>query len=148
MMKNLMTLMKASISEVLGTMFYLPVEFREDLSLEKIEPIKKEIKTGCSLKVTGSLSATFQLFIPDPLLLNMTQNFMGEDPENCTEEYLNGTLKETLNMIVGNTLKSIDTKTPPDLDIPETIDTTDIGSSPLIAIETIDGTMIMQIDES
>ncbi|MCK5541193.1 MAG: chemotaxis protein CheX [Desulfobacterales bacterium] len=144
-MKNLMTLIKTSISEVLETMFYLPVEFREKLSPEKIGSIKKEIKIGCSLKVSGSFSAIFQLFIPDPLLLNMTQNFMGEDPENCTEEYLNGTLKESLNMIIGNALKNIDTKTPPDLDIPEIIDISCLGTDSLIAIETIDGTMIMEI---
>ena len=147
-MKNLMTLMKTSISEVLETMFYLPVEFRENLPPVITESIKKNIKTGCRLKVTGSLSATFQLFIPDQLLLDMTQNFMGEDPENCNEEYLNGTLKEALNMITGNALKSLETKTPPDLDIPEIIDSSDMGSSSLLIIDTINGTMIMQIEEN
>ena len=144
-MKDLMTLMKTSISEVLETMFYLPVEFSEGLSHKMIEPIKQEIKTGCRLQASGSFSAIFQLFIPGPLLLNMTQNFMGEEPENCTKEYQEGTLKETLNMIVGNALKSIDTETPPDLNIPEIIDISDMGPDSLIVIETIDGTMIMQI---
>ena len=147
-MKNLMTLMKTSISEVLETMFYLPVEFRDNLSPAKIEPIKKEIKIGCRLKVTGSFLATFKLFIPEQLLLNMTQNFMGEEPENCTEEYLNGTLKETLNMIAGNALKSMKTQIPPDLDIPEIIDVSDMSSDSLIIIETIDGTMILQVEEN
>ncbi len=147
-MKNLMTLMKTSISEVLETMFYLPVEFRENLPPVITESIKKNIKTGCRLKVTGSLSATFQLFIPDQLLLDMTQNFMGEDPENCNEEYLNGTLKEALNMITGNALKGLETQTPPDLDIPEIIDSSDMGSSSLLIIDTIDGAMIMQIEEN
>lgn len=147
-MKNLMTLMKTSISEVLETMFYLPVEFRENLPPETMELLKKNITIGCSLKTSGSFSATFQLFIPDPLLLDMTQNFMGEEAEHCTEEYQQGTLKETLNMIAGNALKSMDTDTPPDLDIPEIIKVSDIGSGALIAIEGIDGTMIMQIKEN
>ena len=145
-MKNLMTMMMTSISEVLETMFYLPVEFRKNLSSEQIEEIKNEINLGCRLKSTGSLSATFQLFIPNPLLLNMTENFMGEDPENCTQEYLTGTLKETLNMIIGNALKSITKKPPPKLDIPEIIDISDMGSDTLIIIETTNGTMIMQIE--
>ncbi len=147
-MKNLMTTMMTSISEVLETMFYLPVEFKENLSPEMTKSLKKDIKIGCSLKVTGSFAATFQLFIPDPLLLDITQNFMGEDPENCTAEYLHGTLKETLNMIAGNALKSMKTETPPDLDIPEIIKVSDMGSGSLIGIETIEGKMIMQIEEN
>jgi Chemotaxis phosphatase CheX len=144
-MKNLMTTVMTSISEVLETMFYLPVEFREALAVDEIEAIKKGIKTGCELKVSGSFAGTFQLFIPNPLLLNMTQNFMGEDPEDCTKEYQEGTLKEALNMIIGNTLKSMDTETPPDLDIPEIIDISGMDTGSVIAIETIDGTMIMQV---
>lgn len=143
---NLTDLMKTSISEVLETMFYLPVEFQENLSKEEIEAFKKEINTGCRLKVTGSVEGCFQLFIPDPLLLNMTQNFMGENPESCTKKYLDGTLKETLNMIIGNALKSMKTKTPPDLDIPEIISISDMSSDSLLIVETTDGSMIMQIE--
>jgi hypothetical protein len=137
--------MKNSISEVLETMFYLPVEFKENLAPEEISLIKKDIKTGCRLNVSGSFPATFQLFIPDPLLIEMTQNFMGELKENCTKEYLYGTLKEALNMIVGNTLRAMKTKTPPELDIPEIINNSDMESGSLIIIETIKGIMAMQI---
>ncbi len=145
-MTNLMTVMKDSISEVLETMFYLPVEFQEDVTAEQINEIKQKISMGCRLKTTGSFEATFQYFIPDQLLLDMTQNFMGEDQENCTKEYLEGTLKEALNMIIGNALKSIDAKTPPDLDIPEIIKISDLGTENLLIIEAIDGTMLLQIN--
>jgi len=138
--------MKTSISEVFETMFFLPVEFNENLSGEQIEAIKKEISIGCKLNAIGSFSACFQLFIPNSLLLNMTENFMGETPENCTKEYLDGTLKEALNMIIGNALKKIDTKTPPQLDIPKIITISEIGSDSLIITETTNGTIIMNIE--
>ncbi len=146
MMKNLMEVMKISISEVLETMFYLAIEFPDDLSPDKLEAIKKNITMGCKLNVTGSVSASFMLFIPDSLLLDMTQGFMGEDEENCTKEYLEGTLKETLNMIAGNALKSLETEESPDLHIPEIIEISEMGSGSLIIIETTDGTMIMQVE--
>ncbi|MCP3899495.1 MAG: chemotaxis protein CheX [Desulfobacteraceae bacterium] len=146
MMKNLMEVMKISISEVLETMFYLAVEFQNDLSPDKLEVIKKNITMGCKLHVSGSVSASFMLFIPDSLLLDMTQSFMGEDEENCTKEYLEGTLKETLNMIAGNALKSLETDESPDLHIPEIVEISEMDSGSLITIETTDGTMIMQVE--
>ncbi len=148
MMKTLMTAMKASISEVLEKMFYLPVEFKESLSSDNMELIKNDITKVCRLKVTGSFSAVFLLFIPDTLLLEMTQNFMGEAEENCTEEYLNGTLKEVLNMIIGNALKTLKTSKPPSLDIPEILnkDVKNIQPDSSIIAETTDGTMIMKIE--
>jgi CheY-specific phosphatase CheX len=137
MMKILITTMKTSISDIMETMFYLPVEFGDALSFRQTGMNNEKASLSSRLKFSGDLSGYFILVIPRDLLAVMAENFMGESSKDLTEEHLSGTLTETLNMIGGNTLSTLDSKIPFELDIPEVIDTSKIpGDSLFTMIET------------
>jgi len=147
MMKILTTTMMTSTSEVMETMFYLPIEFKEEpvtLIQGGMETLKPHM--ACQLKFTGDVSGCVTLLIPKNLLAQMTEDFMGEPLENLEEEHLSGTLTEILNMICGNTLSKIGAKTPFELDIPKVIDESNIPESQLFnIIETTESLMAMNI---
>ena len=147
MMKILTTTMMTSTSEVMETMFYLPVEFKEEPAtliqggLEKLKP-----NMACQLKFSGDVSGRVILLIPKDLLARMTEDFMGEPLENLEEDHLSGTLTEILNMICGNALSKVKVKTPFELDIPEVIDGSKLSKAQLFTIiETPESLMAMNI---
>ena len=144
MKKILMTAMKTSISEVLETMFYLPVEFKEESTRGEMD--KAETDKACQLKFRGDCSGSVTLIVPLELLSEMTGNFTGEPGENCREEDLLGTLTEALNMVCGNALSKTDSKKPFELDIPRVIDAAGIPESLQFAImETINSTLAINV---
>jgi len=147
MMKTLTTTMMTSISEVMETMCYLPIEFKEDpatLIQGGMETLKPHM--ACQLKFTGDVSGCVTLLIPKNLLVQMTENFMGESLENLAEEHLSGTLTEILNMICGNALSKVEAKTPFELDIPHVIDESKIPETKLFTIiETTESRMAINI---
>jgi CheY-specific phosphatase CheX len=117
------------------TMFYLPVEFGEKptvLNLSGMDGNKPGM--ACQLKFSGDFSGYVTLLIPEDLLFEMTQSFMGESSENLGDEHLVGTLTETLNMICGNALSRIDSKIPFELDIPKVMDESKILESEIFTI--------------
>ncbi|MCP3939900.1 MAG: chemotaxis protein CheX [Desulfobacteraceae bacterium] len=119
MKKRLIQQVTNSIFEVMETMFFLTVEEQQksDPPLQA-QPVSEEIK-ACSIKFSGSFSGTIFLEIPMELLKTMTENFMGQDLSPLSEEYMEGTLKEALNMIAGNTLTQIDKTSYMGLGIPD-----------------------------
>ena len=133
-MKNLMTVMMTSISEVMETMFFLPVEFGEES--KAINDRMKEYKPdmACQLKFSGDVSGKITLLIPESLLGEMAENFMGTPKEELTSEHISGTLTEVLNMVCGNALGKVESKVPFELDIPAMIDETKISDSLLFNI--------------
>jgi len=147
MMKTLTTAMMTSISEVMETMFYLPVEFGErpatliQSGMDTLKPM------ACQLEFIGDFSGCFTLLIPKDLLVEMTESFMGESKENLGDEHLTGTLTETLNMIGGNALSQIDSKKPFGLNIPMVIDEPGIPKTQLFTIiETPQSMMAIHIN--
>lgn len=146
MMKILTMAMTTSISEVMETMFYLPVEFPEESTFIQSGMGKHKPNMACRLGFSGDFSGYFILVIPKNLLVDMTENFMGESRENLKEEHLSGTLTETLNMICGNTLSRVDSNVPFELDIPKVIDEPDIPESRLFTIvETTPSMMAIHV---
>ena len=146
MKKILMTAMTTSISEVMETMFYLPVEFGEESTLLQSGMEKNRPNMACKLEFAGDFSGHLTLVIPKNLLAEMTENFMGESRENLEEEHLSGTLTEMLNMICGNALSRIDSKTPFKLNIPQVIEESEIPKENLfIIIETTQSMMAIHI---
>lgn len=146
-MKNLMTVMMTSISEVLETMFFLPVEIsgKSKKLGEQMEQYKPWM--ACSLTFSGDTSGNITLIIPEILLEEMTENFMGTPKEELGNEHISGTLTETLNMICGNALGKVDCKAPFELGIPEIIDESQISSDHLFnIIETQESVMAINID--
>ncbi len=119
-MKNLlMTAMTNSIFEVLETMFFLALEFVEDPDQDSVRAIKTQPGKACCLSFSGDVSGSVCLMVPEDLLLEMTENFMGEDRDTLQAEHLEGTLSEIVNMVCGNALRNIDATTPFELGIPE-----------------------------
>jgi CheY-specific phosphatase CheX len=141
-----MTVMMTSISEVMETMFFLPVEFGEES--KAINDRMKEYKPdmACQLKFSGDVSGKITLLIPESLLGEMAENFMGTPKEELTSEHISGTLTEILNMVCGNALGKVESKVPFELAIPEMIDESTISDSLLFnIIQTPDAAMALNI---
>lgn len=120
MKTQLMTEMMTSISEVMETMFFLPVEFGQTAALSRSGLDAQDIM-ACRLSFSGDISGHVILAAPETLVLEMAENFMGEPQDQLTPEHLSGTLKELLNMVCGNALRNTQTKTPFALGIPEIV---------------------------
>ncbi|MBF0302577.1 MAG: chemotaxis protein CheX [Desulfamplus sp.] len=167
-MTNLMTQIVISISEVMETMFYIPVEPRdgyitigESELFADVSGILKYSNRNNSISGSdtihaaiitfhGNFSGTISLIVPENLLMIMTENFMGEKRENLTSDHLEGTLKETLNMLAGNTFSKVDSELSFCLGVPEIYTSSLINSTkkggayfnnPLLVIDTMDGAM-------
>lgn len=146
MMKILTTAMMTSISEVMETMFYLPVEFDEKLASIQDGMGANKPNMACQLGFSGDVSGHFTLLVPKDFLAQMAENFMGESKEALEDEHLSGTLTEMLNMICGNALSRIDSKKPFDLDIPKVIDEFKIPENQMFnIIETTQSKMAINI---
>jgi CheY-specific phosphatase CheX len=132
-----MTAMKTSISEVMETMFYLPVEFSVESAFGQSGMDECRPNMACRLKFSGDVSGYFMLVVPKSLLSEATENFMGKSQKDLGEEHLLGTLTEILNMACGNALKKTGSKIPFELDIPEVMDASQILPAQLFTmIET------------
>jgi CheY-specific phosphatase CheX len=140
MKTQLMTAIQTSISEVMETMFFLPVEFGPESTLA--ESGMDEKKMACELRFTGQFSGHLILMAPEILVAEMAQNFMGESLENITPEHLDGTLTEMLNMVCGNALRKIEIETPFELGIPKKIDgSTGFETQAFTIVETTESKM-------
>lgn len=149
MMKTLMTAMMHSISDVMETMFYLPVEFgKEAVTLAQSGMDKHKDILASQLSFSGDSSGRVVLVIPRNLLSEMTENFMGESREDLEEDHLLGTLTETLNMVCGNALSRLDSKLPFELGLPKVIDASKMPASEVFTIvETIQSMMAVCVKE-
>ena len=125
MRKTLMKAMMTSISEVMETMFFLPVEFEGESTLSDCG-LSKEKKIVCQLTFTGDASGSLTIVAPENLVAEMAENFMGEAKGLLTDEHFSGTLTEMLNMVCGNALSKTKSKEPFELGIPEVIDESEI----------------------
>ena len=117
---TLMTAMTTSISEVMETMFYLPVEPGGQASLESCGILSQPCTAG-HLTFKGDVSGSLFIVFPDDVAAEMTQNFMGETSEDLKDEFISGTVTETVNMVCGNALKKMDSSIAYELGIPERV---------------------------
>ncbi|NOX33449.1 MAG: chemotaxis protein CheX [Deltaproteobacteria bacterium] len=115
-------------------MFYIPVEFSEETTLLQSRISKTKAAMACQLEFTGDFSGHFTLLIPRDLLLQVTQNFLGESSGQIGDEQLSGTLTEMLNMICGNALSKLYPRTPFELGIPKMVDVSEIPDTQLFMI--------------
>ena len=99
MKMKLKTLMKNSISEVLSGMFFSPVEFIDDFTLEEVnDSFEKNIIIASILIESESL---FELYagVESETMNELALNFTGKS--NATDEDIEGSLMEMLNMAAG-----------------------------------------------
>ena len=111
--------MKASISEVLEQMFFLPIDL-VDAGKEKSSPAIDGGETyTAKVGFQGPASGVFRLQIPAALAASISADFLGTLTEELSDEDISGTVKEMLNMLAGNSLSAYDPKAPFNLSIPE-----------------------------
>ncbi len=118
----LKTAMMASISEVLETMFFLSLEFNDQTTLEDSGVLDADKPLACQIGFEGNFSGYFILLVPNKLLNYMTVSFMGMEEDELIDEYINGTIKETINMLAGSTFSNFDDTAEFQLNIPKIVD--------------------------
>lgn len=151
--ETLMKALKASISEVLEKMFFLPLEFAEEKSPAELWPAGQDdgiIATTLAFK--GSFSGQYCFFIPKPSAITLTASFLGENLKQVTPEKVGETVKEIINMIAGNTFGIFDEKEVFNLDIPHIVDFKKIKNQTfsaekqiLIVVDTLEQSMCFQM---
>jgi len=116
--ESLTTAMKTSISNVLETMFFLPMDFPDAVN-------KKEFWTGKTgqimairLDFDGPFCGYCVLYMPKKMAVSMAADFMGIDAEGIPDDQIIGTVMEVTNMITGNTFSLYDEEAVFDLKIP------------------------------
>jgi CheY-specific phosphatase CheX len=133
MKKILMKAMTTSISEVMETMFYLPVEFGQKATLAQSGMDNKNT-LACNLTFSGDVSGCLTMVVSRNLIAEMAENFMGEPREHLTEAHLSGTLTEMLNMVCGNALSKTESNVPFELEIPEIIEDSEMNKKDVFSI--------------
>ncbi len=122
MMMDLKLKMTTSISEVLETMFYMALEFEEFEDIQNCNLNNEGELSICKLDFTGNLTGHFIIFVPEDLLTSMTADFMGEDKDDITKDFTDGTIKEIVNMVGGNMFAALNNEAEFRLGIPEMIE--------------------------
>jgi len=148
-----MKAVKASISEVLEKMFFLPLEFAEEKSPAELWPSgSDEGLIATALAFQGPFSGQYCFFIPKHSAQTLTASFLGEDKKQVTPEQVAETVKEILNMIAGNTFGIFDEKAIFNLGIPQFVDFKKVKNQKpgearqiLVVVDTLDQTMAFQL---
>ncbi len=133
MKKILMKAMMTSISEVMETMFFLPVEFDGESTISECG-LKKEKIFACRLIFNGDASGSLIIVAPKTLVAEMAENFMGEAKDRLTPEHISGTITEFCNIVCGNALSKTESKIPFELSIPELIDESEFSNEEIFNI--------------
>ena len=152
MKEPLKSAMMTSISEVLETMFFMSLEIRDDEPWDNFFRLETGKNDACRITFRGPISGAIKVFMPQKLLKVVTENFLGQDQDSLEASHLQGTLKEIINMIAGNTFSTFDQKAVFELGIPEIIKGdasqagADAGSEQVgYLIETMDGYMAVMM---
>jgi CheY-specific phosphatase CheX len=143
--------MKASISEVLEQMFFMPIDLTvpekagADSKLDPV-PILAKLEFG------GASRGTFLLLIPSGLAQSVAADFLGITTQSLAQEQVAGTVLEMVNMLAGSTLSTYDHQALFDLQIPELISVNELGAliagcadRVVIRIQTPDSRMTFQV---
>lgn len=148
MTAKLMTTMIHSISDVLETMFFMPADAGESSVFNRSRLFDQSELTAARINYSGALSGSLALIVPTPLLMEMSENFMGESRENLNRELQEGTLKELLNMVCGNALRKWESGAVFELSIPEIISVSDIDPEKQVTLIEVTDTEMAVIVEA
>lgn len=147
-----MKAMKASISNVLETMFYQMVQIVDDECSLQAWFAPGQSLIGATLNFSGPSAGSFYILIPVDVANEITANFLGLDAGEIDAGQRTDTVKEALNMISGGMLSVIDPQGAFKLEIPEMIAKDDLSHDKLkdlqgdvILLETEDNRMAAAI---
>jgi CheY-specific phosphatase CheX len=142
--------MKASISEVLELMFFMPIEIAAPDKTGADPQLDPETIVA-KLEFSGLACGTFFLIIPASLAQSVTADFLGVTSQGQARELVPGTVLEMVNMLAGGTLSAYDHQALFDLQIPELIPvnelralTEGIADNIEISIQTAESRMTFQ----
>lgn len=148
----LTTSMKNSISNVLETMFFLPLDFTESLSTAELWNETEDQIMAARLNFDGTYSGYCVFYIPRRLAVSITADFMGKDEESVSDDQVSGTVTEITNMITGNTFSLYDTHSVINLDVPELVPFSDyrkgfpeMSDELFLVIETLEDRLAYQM---
>jgi CheY-specific phosphatase CheX len=151
--KDMIMAMKTSISDVLETMFFLSLDFSDELNLFELWDTEKDPIITSKLSFSGPLSGYAVFCIPKKSALSITADFMGKDEDNISDDQINGTVKEIINMTIGNTFSLYDPDAVFNLRVPELIgfhdvikDLPDSEKRFAIVIETLENYLAFQMN--
>jgi CheY-specific phosphatase CheX len=152
--KDMTTAMKNSISEVLETMFFLSLDFfHNDADIRDLWTMGKDQIVAAKLNFNGPLSGYAIFCIPKKSAVSVTADFMGKDEEEISDDQINGTVKEIINMIIGNTFSRYDPDVVFDLGVPELVafndflkEVSDSEKRFSIVIETLENYLAFQMN--
>jgi len=113
--------MKASISEVLETMFFMVIDVVSESEKKESVPDSSHA-IGVVLDFGGPACGCFRLMVPSILAHESTADFLGIDIDALARDDVCGTLMEMVNMLAGNTLSHYDADLVFDLSVPRMID--------------------------
>jgi CheY-specific phosphatase CheX len=118
----MITAMKTSISEVLETMFFLSLDFfHDDADIRDLWTPGRDQVLAAKLNFSGPMSGDAIFCIPKKLALSITADFMGKNEEEISDHQIDGTVKEIINMVIGNTFSMYDPDVVFDLGVPELV---------------------------
>lgn len=150
--KDLMAAMRNSISEVLETMFFLPIDFLEAESFEAVNQMNEAGTLAARLNFKGAFSGYCVFHIPKTVAASISADFMGYEESNLADDQISGTVKEITNMVVGNTFSLLDETLVFDLEVPELVVSGDYrdGFSPserelFVGIQTLEDYLVFQM---
>ena len=144
--------MKNSISNVLETMIFLPIDFDNSSTLGESWDLDKDKIIAARLNFDGPISGYCMLCIPEKLLVSITADFMGKEEQDISNDQARGTLMEINNMIVGNVFSLYDPEAVFDLGVPKLVglddfhkDFSDSEDRISIAIDTLENRLAFQM---
>ena len=149
---TLTTAMTTSISDVLETMFFLPIEPSDAAKIQDLWTADQSGMLAARLDYKGPISGHCELFMPEKLAIDITADFLGQDPESLSDDQSHGTVKEIINMIVGNTFSLVDPQVVFDLGIPNLVPfsesyngSAEDGQEIFMAMDTLENPLAIRI---
>jgi len=123
--KDLTAAMTNSISEVLETMFFMPIDFLEVENFDAMGQIKETETLAARLTFKGPFSGYCLFHIPRSVAASLSADFMGHEAGDLTDDQISGTVMEIANMVVGNMFGLLDETLVFDLGVPELVSSGD-----------------------
>ncbi len=134
-----------SISEVLETMFFLPVDFPGIIPEGNLWDSEKDEVMAARLDFDGPFNGYGLFYIPREAAASIAADFLGMNEESVSLDQVRETVMEIINMIVGSTLSCYDRQALFNLKIPELVgsgeqneEIADSENGIFIAIDTLE----------
>ncbi len=122
----LTTAMTNSISSVLETMFFLPLEIDGVVGPETVQLPQDDAVMAARLAFRGPLTGYSAFCVPEKVAVAITADFLGISESEISTDQIRGTVNEIINMLTGDTFSHYDPQAVFDLSIPESVHYKDI----------------------